>query len=132
MSSILGAEQMVTVGEKVKFDSNSPNGKYSIYFVDDGRVGWCYAFDRRIAEDDVQCSLHVYNAEDFADRTDAQKVQIIWATDETKAAVILDGKPCAVFDFAAKQACCRSGLGLPEPGWRNNHDWDPDAAEFLG
>jgi len=114
-----------------QLDSNSPNGRYAVYFEDDGRTGWCYAFDRQIAEDKIQCALHVYNAEDFSARHTPQKAQIIWSSDETKAGVLLNGHPYAVFEFTTRQGRCRSGLGVPQPGWQNDHDWDPNVVRFF-
>jgi len=127
MSITIGAERNLTIGEPIEILSDSPNGKFGVFFQDDGRVAWCYAFDLQIAQDEVQNGLHIYNTPDMARHTQTAKIQLVWSQTGAKAAVLVNQEPYAIFDFHERRGSCRSGLGLAELGSEGCQDWDEAA-----
>ena len=91
-------------------------------FEDDGDTGYLYARDGESILDAMQ----IYVA---ADRSGASTLQLAWSDDGLKAVAVLDRRPQAVFDFAARRGYARSNFPQPAQGW-TGHEWD-DAAINL-
>jgi hypothetical protein len=112
------------IGQPDMFESPSPLGSFSVVFEDDGNCGYLYGLDRQRKHPIVDALL-LYNAEQFAGAVAPSQIAISWSDDGMKAVLSLDGIPTAVFDFAAKRACCRANFPPPNVAWTaHDHSWD--------
>lgn len=121
----------VTPGIKTLLAAQSPTNSYAVMFVDDGAsVAYFYALDLARPQRPLVDSLHVY---DVADRPPEKEwdVRLLWTVDGNAAALLVDGHPYAVFDFAKKRGYCRSGLPAPQLDWTDPHTWDERALELF-
>ena len=122
MGSRIYLEEPITYGTPVVHMSPSPAQPHSVVFEDDGETGYLYARDGESVVDAMQ----IYRA---ADLSGTATLQIAWADDGLKAVAVLDRRPQAVFDFAARRGYSRSDFPPPAEGW-TGHAWD-DAAINL-
>jgi hypothetical protein len=101
---------------------------YQVVFEDDGDAAYLYVLDhRRGPEQPIVDALHVYNAADEKDG-DPLDLQVVWTADGLAAALLLDGVPCAMADFAAPRFMCRSEFPPPGPDSPvTTHAWDQAA-----
>ena len=89
------------------------------------QTGFFYALDTTLGENPIVDAVHIYNVEAVTDKHRASKVQIVWSEDDRKLALLINGYPHAVFDFAAKRGYCRSGFPPPSGDWSTHgHAWD--------
>lgn len=128
----LAAEQTITVGGQFVVEGPSPSQPFGVVFEDDGRTGYLYGLDFAAGANPIVDALHIYNVEQVTDREKPSKVQLFWSSDGLKAALLINGYPHAIFDFAAKRGYCRTGFPPPmEKGFsKEGHAWS-DAAEEL-
>jgi len=126
------AEETITVGRPVVIDGPSPDTNYGVVFEDDGTTGYFYALDFSQQDQPIIDARHIYNVELVADRGIPSLVQIAWAADGLKAALIINKYPHAIIDFAARRAYCRTGFPPPSDEW-SAHDaaWDDNALELF-
>lgn len=124
MQPTLGAEQEIEIGNPAVIESDSPDERFGVVFEDEGETGYFYARDFRIKTLFVD-ALHIYNVKGVTDRHLPSTVHILWSADGTKACLIINCHPHAVFDFSAKRGYSRSQF--PEPtldtDW-TRHAWD--------
>jgi hypothetical protein len=69
--------------------------------------------------------VHIYNVADVVDRDKRSVAEIIWSPDGLKAALLINRRPHAVIDFAARCSCCRAGFPPSSNEWRRG-TWDDD------
>lgn len=130
MESAIYAERTLNVGTETVIDSLSPRGQYAVVFEDDGRTGYFYALDMSRGSNPILDALHIYNVESVVDRGVPSVVQIMWAGDGLKAALIINNYVHAVFDFEANRGYCRTGFPPPDTRWTQySHEWDDSALE---
>ena len=58
-------------------------------------------------------------------------VQIIWSETQERVALLLNGRPHAVFDFVAKRGYCRSNFPAASSWSKDGHGWEDEAVQFL-
>jgi hypothetical protein len=129
--------ETLVVGTPTIIPIDSPNGRYSAFFEDDGDVGYFYALDLSRSADKILDAVHIYNVANVTDRDRPSQVDIVWSEDGTKCALLINEYPHAAFDFSAKRGYCRTNFPNfkePEDGnWRKaDHSWSDEAILWLG
>ncbi len=128
---VLGARQELQVGSPMVVKTSSPDGRFGVVFEDDEQTGYFYARDFTVAPANISDALHIYSVEGVTDRHIPSEVRILWSRDGTKACLIINRYPHAMFDFIAKRGYSRDVF--PEPpedsGW-THHPWN-DALRGL-
>lgn len=132
MPIYLAADQELIVGRATVAEAPAQEGPYVVVFEDDEDTGYFYALDTSADENPIQDALHIYNASDVTDREKPSTLRIGWSMDHSKAVLLINDYPHAVFDFQARQGYCRTAFPPPvDNGWSNDgHEWD-DAALGL-
>lgn len=132
MPIYLAAEQVLNVGQALVVEAPAQEGAYVVVFEDDEDTGYLYALDTQSQDNPIQDAMHIYNVADVSDRTKPSTIKIGWSLDHTKAVLLINDHPHAIFDFQAKQGYCRTGFPPPaDNSWSvKGHDWD-DAALGL-
>jgi hypothetical protein len=105
--------------------------------ADDGKVAYFYGLDTRLG-DQVLDAVHVYNVGTVLDHPTPDldvhlpcDVQIIWSETQERVALLLNGRPHAVFDFVAKRGYCRSNFPASSSWSKDGHGWEEGAVDFL-
>ena len=107
-------------GDTTWYASDSPSAHYSAVFEDDGDTGYFYAYDRGTSGGGaILDACHIYNVRSVVDREVPSEVSVIWTPDGLKAALLLNGQPHSVLDFAARRGYCRSNWPAPKGPWRS-------------
>ena len=130
--------QTLHVGSPTVFEVFADLTPYGAVFEDDGKVGYFYGLDRRLGDQSIIDGVHVYHVSTVLDHPTADldvhvpcDAEIAWSPDQQRVALLLNGRPHAVFDFASKRAYCRSNFP-PGSRWSaSGHAWDDHAADFL-
>jgi hypothetical protein len=132
MPAQLIAEETITVGQPIVVEGRAPNTHYGAVFEDDGSTGYFYGLDFSRQEQPIVDARHIYDVEQVIDRDIPSVVQIVFSTDGTKAALVINKYPHAVIDFAARRSYCRTGFPPPSDEW-SAHDggWDDRVVEFF-
>lgn len=125
MKPTLGAKQEIQVGTPAIIETDSSNGEFGVVFEDDGETGYFYARDFRVPDSTFEDALHIYSVEGVTDADLASMVHIVWSADQSKACLIINRHPHAVFDFEAKRGYSRDAFPEPAPEseW-THHVWD--------
>jgi hypothetical protein len=124
MAASTPAQHVFTPGDKSYFDSVSPTDSFATFFEDDGDTGYFYAMERKGAEFHIVDALQIYVVANVTDRHKPSELAIVWSSDGTKAALLINDNSHAVFDFAAKRGYCRTGFGTASADWPDaRHDW---------
>lgn len=127
-------EQEIRVGQEAIIEAAAPRGNFLVVFEDDGETGYFYAVDTSVGGQQIQDALHIYNAADVAGRKTSSLAKIGWSEDGTKAVLLIDDCPHAVFDFTTKQGCCRTGFPpvAPHSVWSSRgHSWNDGALQSF-
>jgi hypothetical protein len=130
-------EETFLVGTPTIIPIDSPDGRHSAFFEDDGEVGYFHAMDLSRSKDRVVDALHIYNVASVVDRDRPSQVGIVWSEDGSKCALLINSYPHAVFDFSANRGYCRMNFpNLEESaddGWRkSDHSWSDEVVCWLG
>ena len=123
-------------GIPVLFPCDSPDGRHSAFFEDEGETGYFYALDLLRTPDMILDALHIYNVSNVVDRDRPSQVDIVWSEDGLKCALLINDYPHAVFDFSARRGYCRKNFPNfknPEDGsWIHaDHSWSDEAISWL-
>jgi hypothetical protein len=124
----IGLKEEIRIGDEVVLSSNSSTSKYGVVFEDEGTVGYLYAVEFRGAENSIVDAMHIYNVSAVVDRDKPSTLQILWSDDGSKAALLINNYPHAVFDFINHQGSCRTNFPSPGPNW-TRHEWSDQALE---
>lgn len=124
MEPTLGAKQEIQVGTPTVVETESPDGRFGAVFEDDGETGYFYARDFG-RESLFVDALHIYSVKGVTDRHLPSIVHILWSADSSKACLIINRHPHAVFDFSTKRGYSRDEFPGPisDTGW-TRHPWD--------
>jgi hypothetical protein len=115
------------VGTSMIVEAPSPSAEFKVVFEDDGETGYFYGLDPSRGAEPVVDALHIYNVTTVTDRP-ALVLQVAWSASGQQAALLINSRPHAVFDFSSKRGYCRTGFPPPNASWTSHsHDWD-DAA----
>jgi hypothetical protein len=109
----VAVEQTIAVGEAVVIEASSPVGSLAVVFEDDGDTGFFYAVDVSGDELRILDAMHIYTVVDVSDREIPPMLKLIWNTGGTRAALLVNDRLHAVFDFVARRGYCRDDY--PEP-----------------
>jgi len=134
MPIILTAEEEILVGHDVVIEAPSPDTRFVTAFEDDGETGYFYAIDPQSEGNAIQDALHIYDVASVADRSKPSMVRIGWSQDSSKAVLLINDYPHAVFDFTARQGQCRTGFPpvRQDSTWSNQHRaWDDGAIALF-
>ncbi|GAB7531231.1 DUF2251 domain-containing protein [Pseudomonas sp. 3A(2025)] len=133
MPIYLAAEQVLNVGQALVVEAPAQEGAFVVVFEDDEDTGYFYALDTQSQDNPIQDALHIYNVADVSDRAKPSTIKIGWSVDHTKAVLLINDNPHAIFDFQAKQGYCRTGFPPPaDNGWSvNGHEWDDAALDLF-
>jgi hypothetical protein len=123
------------VGRKEMFHADSPAGRFSAFFEDDGETGYFYAFDQqRGPENPIVDAVHIYDVANVTDAHRPSKLSIVWSADGDKCALLINNFPHAAFDFTARRGYCRTNFPNfrdSEIWIRSDHSWSEKAIEWL-
>lgn len=122
-------------GDSTWIACDAPIGRFSAVFEDDGETAYFYAVERVGGDPRILDAVHVYNVRRVTDREQTSELEIRWTPDGRHAALYINHFAHAVFDFAARCGCCRTGFPPPaSTGWSTDgHAWRDDAlAPFDG
>ena len=130
-------KQTFRAGDDVFVTEDSPDGRYSAIFEDDGEVGYFYAVDLARTDKMILDAVHIYNVANVVDRDRASSLSIVWSDDGCKCALLINGYPHAAFDFAAQRGYCRTNFPnfekQTEGCWpSSDHNWSDEAVAWLG
>jgi len=130
-------QETLTVGTPKILLADSPDGRYSAFFEDDGETGYFYALDPSLAPEMILDALHIYNVASVADRDRPSQVNIVWSEDGAKCALLINDYPHAALDFSARRGYCRTNFpNLKNPkneSWAQaDHSWSDEAVSWLG
>ena len=127
-------EQEFLVGTPIVLEGPAPDGPFAAVFEDDGDTGYFYALDSHEEGNPLQDAVHVYNTANVADRDKPVRAVIGWSIDNRKVVLLINDYPHAIFDFEAKQGCCRTGFPPPDPvgNWSiDGHTWSESAIDLF-
>lgn len=132
MPIYLATEVELIVGSAQVAEAPAHEGTFVAVFEDDGGSGYFYAMDTSASGNPICDALHIYNVKDVTDRKKPSVLRVGWSQDHSKAVLLINDYPHAVFDFSNKQGYCRSAFPpAMGNGWsENGHEWD-DAALGL-
>jgi hypothetical protein len=129
--------QTLHLGAPTVIESAAEGTPFAAIFEDDGKVAYFYGLDTRLG-DQVLDAVHVYNVGTILDHPTPDldvhlpcDVQIVWSEAQDRVALVLNGRPHAVFDFVAKRGYCRSNFPAGSSWSKAGHGWDEEAVEFL-
>lgn len=112
--------------------SESPVDPWAVVFEDEGTTGYAYAHDRSRDPhgDGILDAVLIYNVSALREPSTERLAAIQWSRDGMQAVLYLDGTAQALFDFAARETCCRSDFPNFQEAqgevWRQvTHAWDP-------
>jgi hypothetical protein len=132
MKPTLGAKQEIHVGTPTVIETDSPDGRFGVVFEDDGETGYFYARDFTLDDSVFEDALHIYSAEGVTDAHLPSTVHILWSHDSSKACLIINRHPHAVFDFTAKCGFSRDVFPEPSPDSEWSHQpWDDSLREHF-
>lgn len=127
------AQSELLVGSPLVLQGAAPSGEYAALFEDDGETGYFYALNLNDPTEPIQDALHIYNVQQVEDRDEPSDVRIGWSRDGLAVLLAINGNVHAVFNFGARQACCRSGFPPPDGrGWATEgHAWQDAMLEAF-
>lgn len=127
-------ERSFVPGTPTILDSAGPRPPHQVVFEDDGAAGSFYAIDLSRPEDGrvVDC-LAVYAVAALTAPLKPHFVRIQWAPDGGKAALFLNGRAHAVFDFDHQRGYSRSPSPMPDesPWPKAEQLWDDRALSGI-
>jgi len=123
-------------GTEFILQKDSPGGRFSAFFEDEGETGYFYAVDPALTPDAIVDAVQIYSVSNVVDRERPSTASIVWSPDESRCALLINGYPHAVFDFHAKRGYCRTNFpNFANPvvaGWlQSDHSWSEDAIRWL-
>jgi hypothetical protein len=127
--------ETLNVGTPIVIARDSPNATYAAFFEDEGETGYFYAVDRSGSGNRILDAVHVYDVAKVADRDRPSQVEIIWARDGMKCALLINNYPHAAFDFCARRGYCRTNFpnfpGARGSWHQEDHSWSDEAISWL-
>ncbi|MFV0928668.1 DUF2251 domain-containing protein [Pseudomonas palmensis] len=133
MPIYLAAEQELIVGQATVVEAPAQEGAFVVVFEDDEETGYFYALDTTATDNPIQDALHIYNVDEVTDRQKPSTVKVGWSMDHSKAVLLINDRPHAVFDFTGKQGYCHTAFPPPVGnGWsEQGHEWNGDALKLF-
>lgn len=130
-------EQSFKPGEKSFLSCDSRIHPYGAVFEDDAETGNFYPLDLTRSRNMVLDSVHIYNAADVSDRDRSSVASIVWSTDGSKCALLINGYAHAAFDFGLRRGYCRTNFpncpNSTTDAWDcSDHEWRDDVVGWVG
>ncbi|MFC4994743.1 DUF2251 domain-containing protein [Rubritalea tangerina] len=122
MKPFLGAESTIRVGVETIIESDAAYNKHGVVFEDDGETAYFYARDYTRDELFVD-ALHIYDVANISDKHLPSKIKILWTRDYKAAALLINQRPHAVFDFEKRCGYTED----PFPDLPADSDWQHQA-----
>ena len=116
-------------GTPTVLESPGPRTPNMVVFEDDGETGYFYALDlSRPDSSQIVDAIGIYNVNSQGSAK-SLSVRIQWAAAGGKAALFVNDRAEAVFDFDGKRGYARSGSPMPgvSPWPQSDHSWDDRA-----
>lgn len=107
--------------------ADSPDGRYSAIFEDDGDTGYFYGAEfsqTKKGEFQILDAVHIYNVAAVVDKEAEYPIEIRWLSDRHRVGLFIEGYCHAVFDFDKKRAASRDGFPPASGKYAPSHDWD--------
>ena len=122
MKGYLLKEQQITIGEDTFIKSVSSENNFAVIFEDDNETGYFYGAEEDKETQDVRIldMVHIYDVESIPEMEREATLSIIWSTDWTRCALVLNNYCHAVFDFANQAGYNRNRF--PPPHIWTSHD----------
>jgi len=121
-------ERSLKVGTPTVIEVDGAVPPNKVAFEDDGQTGYFYALDvSRPPESQILDGVSIYDVARVAHRSKPVTVGVRWSRDGKKAALLLNGEPQAVFDFAARRAYARSNFPATSRWSAAGHAWSDSA-----
>ncbi len=130
------SSERLMVGSQIIFPCDSPDGRHSAFFEDEGETGYFYALDLLRTHNMILDAVHIYNVANVVDRDKPSQVEIVWSADGLKCALLINDYPHAAFDFSERRGYCRKNF----PNFKNpkdgswitaDHSWSDEAIAWL-
>lgn len=120
------------MGDPVAIEAVSPLGSRAVVFEDDGEAGYFYAVDVSGAEVRILDAMHIYTVADMPDRGRKSTITLLWDDGGSRAALLVNDSPHAVFDFDNRRGYCRDAYPEPPAGsnWAR-HGWDDELRSWF-
>lgn len=132
MKPVLVASEVITVGQAVTFEAKSPSMPFAVLFEDDGETGFLYAMDLRVEQSPIVDAVLIYDVAEVWDKDKPSTLQIVWSGDGTKAMLLINRNPHAVFDFAGERGYSRLGFPGSTECWpESDHRWDDAVLQWF-
>lgn len=122
------------VGKEEFFAADDPTGRFGVFFEDDGKTGYFYAWEFGRTPNPIVDALHIYNVSRVVNAERPSELSIVWSSDGSKCALLINGYPHAALDFVAKRGYCRTNFPnfADAGGWRtSDHTWSDAAVVWL-
>ena len=128
--------EALRVGTPTFIPVDSPDGRHSVFFEDEGETAYFYALDLLRAPDKILDAVHIYNVANVRDRDKPSQVDIVWSEDGSKCALLINNYPHAAFDFSARRGYCRTNFpnfeNPTDGSWKTaDHSWSDEAILWL-
>ena len=128
----LGAQKEINVGSPCLIESDAIDQTYGVVFEDEGETGYFYARDYVVKDELFVDALHIYTVKHVVNTNISSSVRIIWSNDWSKAALLINDLPHAMFDFIQKVGYSIDQFPEPDPnlGWRRA-PWSNSLKSFF-
>jgi hypothetical protein len=132
MNSIVVATEEFIPGSETAIEARAPAGNLCVIFEDDGETGYFYAVDTSTGGYAVLDAVHIYSVEGVTDRDKPSTATILWSSDNCKAALLINRRPHAVFDFSRRYGYCQDNFPIPQSdsGW-SRPQWSDDVRSLF-
>jgi hypothetical protein len=132
MATAIVAHQEIHVGKKSVIEAPAPKSQYVVVFEDDGETGYFYAVDPSKKSQPIQDAVQIYDVQSVKDRAIPAIVEVVWSSDNLKAALLINKYPHAVFNFSTHQGFCRSNFPAAIGDWsKSGHAWNEQAMAVI-
>ncbi|HTO73734.1 MAG TPA: DUF2251 domain-containing protein [Gemmatimonadales bacterium] len=128
-------EKSFLPGTETVIEAAGPRPPLKVVFEDDGETGGFYALDLSQPEDrQIINWLAVYDVGLLPVPVKPHFIRIQWAEDGGKAALFVNGRASAVFDFDHQKGYSRAPSPMPatSPWPRSEQLWDDRAMSGIG
>jgi hypothetical protein len=132
MPSKICSDRFIDAGTPCIIECYALAAPYSVVFEDDGETGYFYALENPGENARIVDELHIYNVSSVKSPSEHIRIQVVWSDDGLHAALVVNRRPEAVFDFAAKRGFCRSGFPPSSSDWSvDGHQWNDSVLGFF-
>ncbi len=128
----LVARELIIVGEETAIFGESPKGRFSTIFEDDGETGYFYALDTEKTDSKICDTMHIYDVRNVVDKNIPSEIEIIWSEDGLKSSLLINNFSHAIFEFDEKRGYCRTNFPPSNKNWTKfEHEWTDEALELF-